>query len=739
MSGGLLGGLLSLPAHGFGLGVAVAESHLGEPLAVAIPLHGDPAPDWPVACRWRWSAAGDASWSRARGADLGFEERDGRPYLSLTTRRRVAEPILEFAVVVTCGLRAEVERHYVLLLDPAPGVLQGASSPASPPAVPARPLRSPVPPRPPTPPPQPPSGDYSPYRVRPGDSLLAIVRDHYGERAGNPWVRVAEVMAANPELFAEGDPDRLAAGVTLRLPLLPQSEPGRAPLPPEPVASRESAPSTGVLRILPADEEPRPQPLRLGWELDLRGLELAVDNARVAVVNPSAQGQAGGQSAEVAPPARPAATRQGPLGEATTPGPGPDSKWLARLEESRGEMLRLQARVAELEALLAARQRGERPAATQSLVPPWLWWAAPVLVVLLLIAAMLLASRRRGGVDDPGAELSDLDLQFREPALGPGPAPSPGARISYPAPTAAVDPRSEPLPGPVPDFVAAASPAAEVPRAAPVAAPTESVPGGGQEPVPAPEPLEATLEISLLELENAVAELGTSGDHPGDRGPDGVLGFDLDLDLDLDLSRAQSDRDDGEFLNLAAAARGGAEETVPGLEWSSPGQDGGAGAAPREPAKRFGARSISGLLLEVELHLLYEQYGEAIATLHALIDRDSDREPDMRPWSMLFSVYRQQGDRVRFDELRQRFSQRYNVVPPTWDGEQQEAARRQGLDERFPRVMQRVEQVWGSRYAADLLNGLLLDDRDGQRQGFDMDVAEDISFLRELCSIRAQL
>jgi hypothetical protein len=106
---------------------------------------------------------------------------------------------------------------------------------------------------------------------------------------------------------------------------------------------------------------------------------------------------------------------------------------------------------------------------------------------------------------------------------------------------------------------------------------------------------------------------------------------------------------------------------------------------------------------------------------------------------MLFAVYRQQGDRGRFEALKERFVRRYNVVAPTWEEETVEVSGRHGLDEKFPRVVERIGQVWGTRYAGDFLNGLLLDDRDGQRQGFDMDVAEDISFLRELFAIRMQL
>ncbi len=146
-------------------------------------------------------------------------------------------------------------------------------------------------------------------------------------------------------------------------------------------------------------------------------------------------------------------------------------------------------------------------------------------------------------------------------------------------------------------------------------------------------------------------------------------------------------------------------------------------------------RSVTVRLLEVELHLLYEQYGDAAEVLRDLMDREPPDQPDMRPWSMAFSLYRQTADRQAYDDLEARFRARFNVRPPAWDEETPAAV---DMETRYPHLVARIATLWDSPAGADFLNGLLLDDRQGERAGFEMAVAEDISFLRELLAVRQE-
>ncbi len=140
-------------------------------------------------------------------------------------------------------------------------------------------------------------------------------------------------------------------------------------------------------------------------------------------------------------------------------------------------------------------------------------------------------------------------------------------------------------------------------------------------------------------------------------------------------------------------------------------------------------KSVPAVMLEVELHLLYEQHDEAISILTAAVDQDGDDKPDIRPWTALFRLHRNTQQRDSFDELAARFRRRYNIAPPEWGSEEikEEGA---GLEDKFPSVVEKIRMVWGTTEALELLNTLLLDNRGGERRGFDLGVAEDITLLR---------
>jgi hypothetical protein len=144
-----------------------------------------------------------------------------------------------------------------------------------------------------------------------------------------------------------------------------------------------------------------------------------------------------------------------------------------------------------------------------------------------------------------------------------------------------------------------------------------------------------------------------------------------------------------------------------------------------------GPASVHRLLLEAELHLLFDQREEARYVIEQAVEADSDAHPDLRPWTMLFDLLRLLGDREGFDRYKARFQHRYNVAPPGWDRTADSGASG-GLGERFPHVLNRIIELWGTREGLQMLNGLLLDDRGGSRQGFDFEIGEEISFLRNV-------
>ena len=55
-----------------------------------------------------------------------------------------------------------------------------------------------------------------------------------------------------------------------------------------------------------------------------------------------------------------------------------------------------------------------------------------------------------------------------------------------------------------------------------------------------------------------------------------------------------------------------------------------------------------------------------------------------------------------------------------------------GLENKFPRIISLLEDIWGEPECRNYLNHLIVDSRDGERQGFEVEVASDILFLLEM-------
>lgn len=77
---------------------------------------------------------------------------------------------------------------------------------------------------------QSPSQSPSPYTVRPGQSLTSIAAELAPGSGRSPEALAAQLLRDNPRAFIAGDPDRLMAGVALRLPQQEQPAEERAPV-----------------------------------------------------------------------------------------------------------------------------------------------------------------------------------------------------------------------------------------------------------------------------------------------------------------------------------------------------------------------------------------------------------------------------------------------------------------------------------------------------------------------------
>ncbi len=241
-------------AHAVGLGEIRVHSYLNDPLAATVNLTLSPSEEVGSRCIRITQPSGGAGRAGdvpyLQSAELKLVKSGGAAQLEITTRKAVVEPILSIFLQVDCPGTGRFLREYTVLLDPPlPKSLQPAY--ARPSVKPAPRLAPPTPRR--TAPPD-------VWRVRRGETLSRIVAKLLpGDRRGQ-YRMIQEIVARNPDVFPDGDPDRLPAGARLRIPDLSVQ-----------VASKtvSQKPDAGVAHNRPTAapqgpvEEPAPQKHRL--------------------------------------------------------------------------------------------------------------------------------------------------------------------------------------------------------------------------------------------------------------------------------------------------------------------------------------------------------------------------------------------------------------------------------------------------------------------------------------------
>lgn len=140
------------------------------------------------------------------------------------------------------------------------------------------------------------------------------------------------------------------------------------------------------------------------------------------------------------------------------------------------------------------------------------------------------------------------------------------------------------------------------------------------------------------------------------------------------------------------------------------------------------AEEILDEIQQAEFWMDMQQPQRAIEILES--NWGEDRPSSPLPWLYLFDLYRMVGDQKKYEELTARFENIFNgKVIPWGDGNTLEHSR--SLDE-FPLLMKKIVELWHTEDLVPFLEGLLIDDRDGRRQGFDLAAYRDILFLTNI-------
>jgi len=109
------------------------------------------------------------------------------------------------------------------------------------------------------------------------------------------------------------------------------------------------------------------------------------------------------------------------------------------------------------------------------------------------------------------------------------------------------------------------------------------------------------------------------------------------------------------------------------------------------------------------------------------------------PWLYLMDIYRSTRNPDAFANVAKRFHQAMNVIAPQWENSGQTMMVVAHSLEEFPHILARLSEIWGKPEAQDFISHLLQDNRGGERQGFSMEVLQEILLLLAILEKRDHL
>lgn len=134
---------------------------------------------------------------------------------------------------------------------------------------------------------------------------------------------------------------------------------------------------------------------------------------------------------------------------------------------------------------------------------------------------------------------------------------------------------------------------------------------------------------------------------------------------------------------------------------------------------------ISDVTQEAEFWISVNDPQRAIEILEHQAEVEHPESPV--PWLYLLDLYRVTGNKEKYDTLRDRFVVFFNANIPDFEVDPASLPTRQLED--FEHLMSRICRLWNTNDILPLLEGLLVDDRDGKRMGFELPVYRDILLL----------
>jgi pilus assembly protein FimV len=134
---------------------------------------------------------------------------------------------------------------------------------------------------------------------------------------------------------------------------------------------------------------------------------------------------------------------------------------------------------------------------------------------------------------------------------------------------------------------------------------------------------------------------------------------------------------------------------------------------------------ISDVMQQAEFWMLMQNSQRAIEILEEYSSIEPPSTP--LPWLYLFDLYRSLGYQQKYEILFARYIRIFNGKIPRWE-DQPDADQSGGLEE-LPHLVERITSLWQSDNVIPFLENILIDDRGGMREGFNLRVYRDILFL----------
>lgn len=142
---------------------------------------------------------------------------------------------------------------------------------------------------------------------------------------------------------------------------------------------------------------------------------------------------------------------------------------------------------------------------------------------------------------------------------------------------------------------------------------------------------------------------------------------------------------------------------------------------------------IESIVEEARVFVALGRSEQAILMLNDYIE--SHPRVSVHPWLYLLDLHRAGGRKAEFSAVAKRMHQSFNVMAPSWDAAAVVMVVPTSLEE-FPHILTRLTGSWGSKDCHDYLNGLIEDNRGGERTGFSLQVLEEILLLLALLDHR---